>query len=128
VLFLDLDDFKAINDTLGHAAGDALLQRVGVVLRARLRSVDAPARVGGDEFAAVLPETDGLGARRVADDLRRVLQRELAAAGLPVSVSIGVATFVRAPASFDVALHRADELMYSVKRTSKNAVLQEDFT
>jgi diguanylate cyclase (GGDEF)-like protein len=127
MVFLDLDHFKSVNDRLGHAAGDALLRRVGVVLRTRLRSVDFPARLGGDEFAALLPETDGAGARHVGHDLHAMLRGEFAAMRHPVSVSIGVATFVRAPASFDEALRRADQLMYAVKNASKDAVLQEDF-
>jgi len=128
LLFLDLDGFKSVNDKLGHAAGDALLKRVGALLRAQRRSIDVPARLGGDEFAVLLPETGSAGARRAGEALHRKLKHEFAALKYPVSSSIGAATFPQAPATFEDAIKCADGLMYSVKRSSKDAVAQQDFS
>ena len=127
LLFLDLDGFKSVNDRFGHAAGDALLRRVGAVLRAQMRSIDVPARLGGDEFAVLLPETDGEGARRAAVSLHLNLQREFTALQYPVSASIGAATFPQPPAAFEHAITCADRLMYSVKKGSKDAVAHQNF-
>lgn len=127
VLFIDIDNFKAVNDTLGHAEGDALLRRVGRLTTSMVRSVDTAARLGGDEFALLLPETDRAGARRIAEKLHRGMKEELDGTGLRVSASIGAAAFPAAPSTFDDALKFADELMYTIKRGSKDAVMVEDY-
>src|SRR6266566_3439351 len=93
VLLMDLDRFKEVNDTLGHHAGDLLLQQVGGRLRGALRQVDTIARLGGDEFAIILPNTDGAGARVVVETLLQQLQASFSVEGQPVIVgaSIGIA-------------------------------------
>jgi len=128
LLFLDLDNFKAVNDKFGHSAGDALLVRVGVVLRAKVRDIDVPARMGGDEFAVLLPETDGNGAQHAGQMLLQKLRIEFASMKYPVTSSIGAATFTQPPATFDDAVKCADELMYQVKKDSKDAVVQRSFS
>lgn len=127
LMLVDIDNFKAVNDTLGHAEGDALLRRVGRLTTSMVRSVDTAARLGGDEFALLLPETDRAGARRIAEKLHRGMKEELDGTGLRVSASIGAAAFPATPSTFDDALKFADELMYTIKRGSKDAVMVEDY-
>ncbi len=122
VAFMDVDDFKLVNDRHGHSAGDRLLRLVSDALRANVREVDRVARLGGDEFAVLMPETDDRAAEVV---LRRVRRRLLEAAreeGWPVTFSAGLITWVEPPAGVDEMLRAADELMYAAKRHGKNAV------
>ena len=96
LLFLDLDDFKRVNDTLGHAAGDQVLSSVAALLRARLRDTDLLARLGGDEFAILLPHTSDGQARAVAEQLLAAIRGQtIVIEGRPVAVSasIGIALF-----------------------------------
>ncbi len=120
--YVDLDDFKAINDTDGHTGGDRVLRVIGQVLKSSLRDADTVARIGGDEFALVLPGTDGRGARQVISKLTSELHEALDAAGLAVSCSVGVVTFMGGATSPEHAVAAADELMYQVKRSGKGAV------
>ncbi len=116
-LVLDLDRFKPVNDTWGHAAGDRLLARVACVLRERLRATDVVARLGGDEFAVLLPCADRAGAEAVARSLVETVRAEALAAGAdPVTVSAGV-VLLSDGAPFDVegALAAADLAMYDAK-------------
>ena len=124
VLFCDLDDFKVINDTTGHAGGDALLVRVAERLRGALRSGDTLARLGGDEFAVLLE--DGSAPLEVAQKLVESLRAPFTVLGrsVPVKVSVGV-TSVSADAptpTADVLLAQADTAMYSAKRGGKDAM------
>ena len=119
VLLLDLDDFKAINDTHGHAGGDALLRHVAEVLRGRLRETDVIARFGGDEFAILLRHTPVESAERVAVLLREELDRRPAFIGgatITVRASVGVAA-VDAALEAGETLHHADQEMYRDKRS-----------
>ena len=97
VLLMDVDDFKRINDTVGHATGDAVISRLGETLADRLRTSDVVARLGGDEFAVLLRRVDPEDAMQVACDLRSLAAErlsEFAAGGVgPVTLSVGVATF-----------------------------------
>jgi diguanylate cyclase (GGDEF)-like protein len=120
--YLDLDDFKAVNDTLGHEKGDEVLRLVGAFLRQRLRSVDLAARLGGDEFVVLLPETGAdAGAGAIADMQTGIVQL-LTARGFSVGISVGVATFLEAPHSVDEMVQTADRLMYQVKREGKGGL------
>lgn len=119
VAYLDVDDLKDVNDRFGHEAGDAMLVAVAAVLRQSLRAVDAVARLGGDEFGLLLPETDGPAAEALAGRLQAAIADAARAQGYPVTFSIGMVTFHRAPRSVDEMINRADELMYQAKRAGK---------
>jgi diguanylate cyclase (GGDEF)-like protein len=120
--YLDLDDFKSVNDTQGHSAGDRVLQTTAKVLKRSLRQTDTAARLGGDEFALVLPDTDSQGAQQVIANLARELREALASSKSEVSCSIGVVTFPSPDLSVAEAIAGADALMYEVKRKGKGAV------
>jgi diguanylate cyclase (GGDEF)-like protein len=124
--YLDLDDFKAINDTLGHAEGDHVLFEVGHMMRTSVRATDSVARVGGDEFAILMPETGAKEARTVVERVRRELDRLTARDGRHVLFSIGLVTFDRPPASVDELTSAADELMYRAKHGGKDRVEQAE--
>jgi diguanylate cyclase (GGDEF)-like protein len=121
--YVDLDDFKAVNDTRGHAEGDRVLRAIGGVLRASVREADTAARIGGDEFAVVLPDTDPRGAEQVVSKIRIGIQETLGAGAWPVTCSIGVTTFMDPAISPESAIAAADALMYEAKRRSKGAVV-----
>jgi len=120
--YVDCDDFKDVNDGLGHAQGDALLVVVAQTLRAATRTTDAVARLGGDEFGLLLPETDAGEAERLLERLRSNLLAAMAGHCWRVGFSIGAAAYVSAPSSADEMMARADELMYSAKREAKGTV------
>ena len=125
VLFLDLDDFKIVNDTLGHAAGDELLASVGERIQATLRTGDLAARIGGDEFAVLLWDTPEMPvARRVAERLIEAFGSGADQEGAPANapVSIGVAAGHPGFGSADELLRNADVAMYSAKARGKNRV------
>jgi diguanylate cyclase (GGDEF)-like protein len=121
VLYLDLDDFKPVNDRFGHGTGDRVLKEVAAALRAVLRSSDLPARIGGDEFAVVLAECGADQARKVAAKLRAHWQGLPAQRKHGVGVSIGAVTFERAPPPSQAMLAQADALMYQAKQDGKGA-------
>jgi diguanylate cyclase (GGDEF)-like protein/PAS domain S-box-containing protein len=123
LLVLDLDRFKEVNDTLGHHAGDRLLQEVGLRLRSTLRESDTVARLGGDEFAAVLPGADAESAIVAAAKLQAALEMPLFLEGreLSIGASIGVAAFPAHGADADTLLRRADLAMYTAKRAQSGA-------
>jgi diguanylate cyclase (GGDEF)-like protein len=116
-LVLDLDCFKRVNDTFGHAAGDRLLARAASVLRERLRATDVVARLGGDEFAILLPRVDGAGAAAVARSLVETIRAEaLTADARGVTISIGIIAFdEHAPVVPEGVLAAADIAMYDAK-------------
>lgn len=131
-LLLDIDRFKAVNDTYGHGAGDRLIARVADALRERLRATDTIARLGGDEFAILLPKADRSGALMLAEHLVRTV-RELvpldapdAAAGVPggggaVTISIGVVAFEDvAELSAETIIAAADDAMYEAKSAGRD--------
>jgi diguanylate cyclase (GGDEF)-like protein len=120
VLYIDCDDFKHVNDRLGHVAGDAVLATVGATLKQAVRGLDTVARLGGDEFGVLLPEVDRAGAEALAERLRVQLHEALTGRADGVTFSIGVATFLAPPASVDEMILRADELMYQAKRSGKD--------
>jgi len=125
VLMLDLDLFKQINDTHGHATGDALLKHFAQLVRNTLRKVDMVGRVGGEEFAVILPGTNSAGARRFAERLREaVANTPLVRDGKTISmtVSIGVATIGPPDSNGEETLLRSDEALYRAKRNGRNRV------
>jgi diguanylate cyclase (GGDEF)-like protein len=122
VAYMDLDNFKAVNDTRGHDVGDAVLAVVGGTIRRTIRTNDVAGRLGGDEFALLLPDTSHRTAQALTQRLQVNLGREMARNGWPVTFSIGVLTYAVPPPSVREMVRAADELMYCVKNRSKNAV------
>src|SRR5664279_2643346 len=127
LLILDIDKFKSINDQFGHDAGDLVLKAVADICKSTKRQPDLLARIGGEEFALLLPETDEAAAEIVAERFRTAIQdhpRILAAEKIQVTVSIGVAGATLAMSGFEVLLKRADEALYEAKRTGRNRVVR----
>lgn len=125
-IFIDLDKFKQVNDTAGHQVGDELLVCVAEVLRGHLRGSDISCRLGGDEFALLLPGLSGQAAATYAEHLRRRLLQAMVENNWPVTFSIGVASYTRAPTDLEAILAAADTLMYEVKQGGRNRVLQKE--
>lgn len=127
VLLFDVDEFKQINDTLGHGAGDAVIVRLGETLRNQVRTGDAVARIGGDEFAILLRRIDIAGAERIATKIREQARVDLARAidsPTPIGLSVGVAMIDGASgADADALLGRADAAMYEAKRRGGDRVV-----
>ena len=125
LLLVDLDDFKLVNDRFGHGTGDEVLRALSDVFRESLRDVDLAARLGGEEFAVLLPETDYPGAAGVAERLRAGLASlELKAPEgerFGVTASFGVAVYPEAQ-SVDELLRAADAALYRAKAEGKNRV------
>lgn len=126
VIFLDLDDFKQLNDTQGHDAGDAALRATATALLGTLRASDQVARLGGDEFAVLLPEI-GYDAAVEAGHKISVAIGDALRDFPPVSVSVGVAWFGEVDQTFPEMLKAADELMYAVKESGKNGMRSRNF-
>lgn len=125
MLWIDLDEFKAVNDTLGHAAGDALLQQVAQRLKNRIRDSDTLARIGGDEFALVMPDVKSADAvMQVALELVASLNEPftLPQGGAKISCSIGIAMYPAHAETVNDLMQRADAAMYRAKHAGKNQV------
>ena len=120
--YVDLDNFKAVNDLEGHDVGDELLRRTADALRSSTRQTDVLGRLGGDEFAAILPEISGGATGSVLENLRKQLVRAMAKGGWPVTFSIGAVTFETPIGTSREALRVADEAMYTVKRSGKDGI------
>jgi len=125
LIYIDLDNFKEVNDTRGHSEGDRVLCVVADVLKRETRHYDLAARLGGDEFCVMLPQTrpgdaDGYVAKTV-----RILEAEMAIHRWPVTFSVGVVTFQTPPETVDKAVGMVDALMYRVKQTGKHGVLHQ---
>jgi two-component system cell cycle response regulator len=128
-VFIDIDDFKVVNDRYGHIAGDVVIKRIGRLVEQMLRKSDIAARYGGDEFALLLLNTEADGAHMFADRVLKMI-RELSFQkfmGDIVTVSIGVATYSKKNlASYDELLHLADKAMYQAKQTGGGRVCQAE--
>jgi two-component system cell cycle response regulator len=127
LLLLDIDDFKHYNDTLGHLAGDEILQELGHVIRQNIRKIDLAARYGGEEFAIVLPYTPQSGGFIVAERLRQAIEflpfaDQISFPLKPLTVSIGIAGFQRDITTIETFIGRADQALYQAKRAGKNQV------
>lgn len=120
--YIDLDNFKCINDRYGHSRGDSLLRDVGKILRTSLRVTDSAARVGGDEFVVCLPETTQSQALPLLERLRAALAVALPVDECAISASIGAFCWDVPPDDVDAMITAADKIMYEVKKGGKNRV------
>ena len=119
--YLDIDDFKAVNDEHGHAEGNRLLKTLGEAAKRNLRETDLIARLGGDEFGILLPETDADAAKIAIEKLRHSLLDEMRSHGWPATFSVGVITCQVAPESVSDVLRLGDRLAYEAKNSGKDA-------
>jgi diguanylate cyclase (GGDEF)-like protein/putative nucleotidyltransferase with HDIG domain len=120
VVLGDLDHFKEVNDRSGHHVGDAALQRVARVLDGGKRQIDGVARVGGEEFALILPDTDDHGAFVIAERLRCELRDEFVGDAVPVTISFGVSSYPQHGETAAALLRAADEALYAAKGSGRN--------
>jgi two-component system cell cycle response regulator len=129
-LILDIDFFKAINDTHGHDAGDDVLRDFAMRIKRSIRGIDLACRYGGEEFVIVMPETDMAVAAMVAERLRRRIASEPFAIAqgslqIPVTISIGLASLRGKDDTAAALLKRADQALYRAKRDGRNRVVPD---
>ena len=127
VAYVDCDAFKSVNDRGGHAEGDRLLRTIARTLVREVRASDLVARIGGDEFIVVFPETHGDSLVGTVEKLREALNAACAALGWPVTSSIGLGTFTAMPESPEALLARIDALMYRAKSEGRNRAVHATF-
>ncbi len=123
--YMDMDNFKCVNDEYGHDTGDELLRSAGELFRRNVRAVDTVARLGGDEFAVLLPETPPRSGALAMVKLQRLFLGLMEERGWPVTLSIGLVTYLEPPGSAQEMLMAADTLMYEVKSSGKNNIDQQ---
>jgi len=120
--YIDIDNFKEVNDTFGHQEGDKLLNVVSKCLTSSLRKTDIIARLGGDEFAVIFPETGQQEVKKAFAKAKKSLDNRMKSKKWNVTFSVGIVTFEHLPVDVKEAINIADELMYSVKNHKKNDV------
>lgn len=125
--YIDLDNFKVVNDTFGHETGDELLVRVANTLSHHVRATDVVGRLGGDEFFVLFPELDLEKASHLAEHLSERLLGEMAKKDWPVTFSTGVVVFENLPSTSAELIRLADEVMYRAKKSGKNRLKIEMF-
>lgn len=126
--YIDLDNFKSVNDQFGHPAGDQVLRTFVGYAKKNLRKTDVIARLGGDEFALLLPETNQEHVHTAISNLHSGLLEEMQRNNWPITFSTGVLTCSAAPPKTEELVRITDELMYSVKRDGKNAIRYAHYT
>lgn len=122
IAYMDIDNFKTVNDLFGHSTGDSVLRSVAISILRSIRETDHAARLGGDEFAVILAETDQAGARVVMERLLKNWDDVIQKKQWPISLSIGVVSCYEPPDSVDTLIRAADDLMCVVKNSGKNNV------
>ena len=128
VAFLDIDNFKSLNDTYGHNVGDTALQHLAKVMQATVRPTDVVSRLGGEEFVILLPDTDVEAAVTTVQRLQRALTKQFFMGNnekLLITFSAGVA-LLKSNEKANVVIHRADQAMYLAKKSGKNRVMTEN--
>ena len=130
LILCDLDHFKRVNDAYGHPEGDRVLIRFAALLERAKRRIDAVARIGGEEFALLLPDTDEHGAFVSAERMRRLARDEFSTYRMPLTVSFGVASYPRHGAGDDELVSAADQALYSAKQLGRDrsAIFQSEVT
>jgi diguanylate cyclase (GGDEF)-like protein len=127
VMVIDIDGLKRVNDSFGHQSGDTLIRRVSEILRERVRATDLVARLSGDEFAVLMPQTDTDGAMQLGEDLRTQVAEGLPAGNSEldgVTISVGIAMFGgKGEAGAEAVLVAADEAMYQAKKEGRNRIM-----
>jgi len=123
--YMDIDNFKGVNDRFGHQTGNNLLRLVAHRIKANVREVDTVARLGGDEFAILLTETGSESAQAVFRKLQKDLLEAMQENKWPVTFSMGAVTFMRPPIDVEEMIKKADELMYMAKKSGKNTIKHE---
>jgi diguanylate cyclase (GGDEF)-like protein len=126
LISIDIDYFKSINDKFGHPAGDQVLIKIANQLKESLRQTDILARIGGEEFSILLPETSAISAMAFAERIKEEQSRLLITGDwqgeIKLSVSIGVSSLIASDKAFDVLFSRADKALYQAKNTGRNNV------
>lgn len=122
IAFIDLDNFKSVNDRHGHATGDSLLRTVVLTIRENIRSTDIVARLGGDEFVVLFPETGADAAESITMKVHSKLSEAMSRRDWCVTSSIGLVTYLDVPSSCDDVLNKAEQIMYLAKNGGKNRI------
>jgi diguanylate cyclase (GGDEF)-like protein len=122
LIYIDLDNFKTVNDFMGHNTGDRVLLLVAQTIKMNIRGSDVVTRLGGDEFAVMLPETGVNASAIVIDKIIKNLDEIMRHNNWPVTFSCGVYSFVSPPESVDVMVYKADQLMREAKQAGKNQI------
>ena len=128
IVHMDLDNFKTVNDRFGHSTGDTLLRLVVETIQKNIRATDTIARLGGDEFAILLPETGTESARVITHKVQNINLDVMQRNGWPVTLSMGVVTFISPPSTVDEILKISDDLMYGAKNNGKNTIRYEVYS
>jgi diguanylate cyclase (GGDEF)-like protein len=126
--YIDLDNFKLVNDQFGHSTGDALLKSVARTISDNLRASDYIARLGGDEFAILMTETGAEAALNVIARLQALMEEQMQKNRWPITTSVGIVTCLKPPPSVDRLIQMADEQMYTCKRAGKDCIHSTIFT
>jgi diguanylate cyclase (GGDEF)-like protein len=127
IVHIDLDNFKTVNDRFGHDTGDALLRSVAKGIQNNIRAIDIVVRLGGDEFVILLPETGPEPAGVITDKIQKISLDLMQKNQWPVTLSLGVVTFIEPPSTVDEMLKISDGLMYAAKNHGKNTIKYEVF-
>ncbi|MFA9204559.1 MAG: GGDEF domain-containing protein, partial [Flavobacteriales bacterium] len=128
IAYIDVDNFKKINDSFGHGVGDEVLIQIAQTIQSQIRSQDMIARLGGDEFAVVLNNTDFTTSQEILDRIRRATLQEMQAKNWDVTLSIGAMVFSVLPMTITPMLKMVDNLMYDLKKNGKDniKILEQD--
>ncbi len=126
VLMFDIDHFKRINDTFGHAAGDEVIRAVSKIIAGQIRTTDKVARFGGEEFVVLLRETDAQGAENLANRIREAIGATVVTQGLSqieLTISVGAAIVCEQDRDIEDVIERADKALYAAKSSGRNRVV-----